>query len=69
MSCGICGSTNTRGGSWTPTRCLNCGAMEGVGEWYYDLDSRPTIEEIREKSGYRWNVRDAVRQVIHRNKL
>ena len=47
--CDICGSFNVRGGSWTPTRCLNCGAIEGVGGWYCDDTARPTLEELKKK--------------------
>jgi len=54
MACKKCKSKNTRGGSWTMTRCLNCGAVEHdfTGEWYFDRSSRPTIKSIRLKSGY-----------------
>ena len=51
--CKKCGSNNISGGSWTPDRCMNCGAMEGGGVWCYDKESRPTIAEIRKKSGYK----------------
>jgi hypothetical protein len=52
--CGLCGSSKISGGSWTPDRCSNCGATQFThnGEWEYDEMARPTIEEIREKSGY-----------------
>lgn len=50
--CSKCGGTNISSGSWTPSRCITCGAMEAPGCWYYDNDSRPTIAEIRAKSGY-----------------
>jgi|LGVF01.1.fsa_nt_gb hypothetical protein len=52
MICGICGSDNVRGGSWTPDRCLNCGASNALDDWYFDEDARPTIAEIRKKSNY-----------------
>lgn len=35
--CGLCGSKNIGGGSWSPDRCLDCGAIESIrGEWYMD---------------------------------
>ncbi len=52
MTCGICGSNKIGGGSWTPDRCLNCGAMEAGDQWYYDKTAKPTIKEIQDKSGY-----------------
>lgn len=65
--CKICGSDNTQSGSWTPGRCLNCGAMECMDDWYYDSDSRPTIEEIREKSGY--VKKEEVKEKLKRKKI
>lgn len=51
--CGICGSKDIFSGSWAPGRCRHCGASEGSGgSWYYDTDARPTIQELRKKSGY-----------------
>lgn len=64
MACGICGSTNTRSGSWTPARCLNCGAMESPGGWYYDPQPRTTIEDIRKESGYSEGVLRKIRNLF-----
>jgi len=50
--CGICNSTNIFSGSWAPGRCRHCGASEVLDEWYYDTDAKPTIKELRKKSGY-----------------
>jgi hypothetical protein len=35
-NCGKCGSSNTFSGSWSPSKCLDCGAIEGPSEWYYE---------------------------------
>lgn len=53
-TCGKCKSTNISGGSWVPDRCMNCGAIETIGDiWYYDATAQPTIASIRRKSGYK----------------
>lgn len=32
--CGICGSSNIyHGGSWTPEKCRDCGAVYFFGQW------------------------------------
>jgi len=52
--CGKCKSTKIFSGSWTPSRCLNCGAGESYsGSWYYDATAQPSIAEIRKRSGYK----------------
>lgn len=43
MSCGICGSTNTSGGSWSGDWCNECGAHEIIDEWI-------TLEEYKSSS-------------------
>lgn len=32
--CGLCGSKNVyQGGSWTPEKCMDCGAVFFMGSW------------------------------------
>ncbi len=54
--CGKCGCEDLFSGSWAPSRCRNCGATEGVTEWYYDATAQPTIMEIRRRSGYKVKI-------------
>lgn len=55
-TCGICGSANIRGGSWTPDRCGTCGASKftHTSSWEYDNEAQPSIAQIREESGYKY---------------
>ena len=54
MCCSICGSTRISGGSSTPDRCMNCGAIEGVNNtWYYDSTAVPTNDSIQKESAAR----------------
>lgn len=50
--CSKCGGTNISSGSWTPSRCMTCGAIEAPGCWYYDDTAQPYNKDIRVKSGY-----------------
>jgi len=48
-------STNTSGGSWSPEKCLNCGAIESPTGWYYNeynpkITHQMTKEHIKSSS-------------------
>ena len=53
--CGLCGSTDIFSGSWSPSRCRDCGATESVMDWYIDESAQPTLAELKAAKDRRIN--------------
>ena len=47
--CSACGGTDIASGSWTPSKCRECGAIESPSGWYHEgngIDHEATQETV-----------------------